>query len=246
MSDRPDPDHLASAYLDGDLTADERALVEASPDLMTTVETMRSVRVALRHVPVEDHHRSGAVQAALVEFDRRLGPTGSPVEQRTPVSLEQRRRQRFQTRVLAAAAAALLVGVVGVNVLSGNDASTSTGDAESRTAAAADDMAITVDSRMSGESAPSIDAAVASVPASTIGAINQPASAAYVVVDAAELLALPDPDVQPTTGCELAADEVAVARIVWIDAPAWAIRSTTTGAMRVIDMACATLATATP
>ena len=50
MSDRPDPDHLASAYLDGDLTADERALVEASPDLMTTVETMRSVQIGRAHV----------------------------------------------------------------------------------------------------------------------------------------------------------------------------------------------------
>lgn len=250
MNPRPDPDHLASAYLDGELTADERALVEASPDLMRLVEAMRSVRTALRHVPVEQLHRSGAVQAALAEYDRRVGPTGSPVAPASPVSLDQRRRLRLQSRVLAAAAAVLLVGVVGVSVLGNDEQSVDTSGAASRTAApTAGDMAVTADSFAPGQSTPTAEtASEAGLITSTIGAINQPASAALVVTDAESLLALPDPvGGEPlVTGCPLDADEVVVARIVWVDATAWAIRSTTTGAMRVLDLSCATLATASP
>ena len=38
---------LASAYLDGDVTADERARVEADPELIAEVERLRYVKVLL-------------------------------------------------------------------------------------------------------------------------------------------------------------------------------------------------------
>jgi len=252
MNLRPDPDHLASAYLDGELSADERALVEASPDLMRVVEAMMAVRTALRHVPVEPHHRSGAVQAALAEYDRGLAPSGSPVEPHTPVSLDQRRRLRLQSRVLAVAAGLLLVGVVGVSVLRSDDTSSgSSGAAESRAAADATAEAVAASDPVT-QGVTATDATETKVadtiPGSTIGAINSPATAAVVVVDAAGLLALPDADTgtELSTGCALEANEVAIARIIWVDTTAWAIRATDTGAMRVLDLSCTTLTAVTP
>ena len=41
---------LASSYLDGDVTADERALVETDPDALAEVERLRSVRALLGDV----------------------------------------------------------------------------------------------------------------------------------------------------------------------------------------------------
>ncbi len=39
--------NLASAYLDGDVTADERARVEADAELIAEVERLRQVRIVL-------------------------------------------------------------------------------------------------------------------------------------------------------------------------------------------------------
>jgi hypothetical protein len=48
MTDPTDLDELASAYLDDEATAEERARVEADPDLLARVERMREVAAAVR------------------------------------------------------------------------------------------------------------------------------------------------------------------------------------------------------
>ena len=60
---------LASAYLDGDVTADERARVESDPQLLGEVERLRSVRTARRHRAVVDL----PARTASGERPRRLG-----------------------------------------------------------------------------------------------------------------------------------------------------------------------------
>lgn len=104
---------LASAYLDGDVTAAERAQVEASAELQAMVAALRgtSTLIATVAAPSEATREAG-IAAALAAFD---GLSAHNV-----VSLDSRRR--WPSRVLTAAAAVLLVGVVGASVLR-NDSS---------------------------------------------------------------------------------------------------------------------------
>ena len=59
---------LASAYLDGDVTADERARVESDPELLGEVERLRSVRIMLgavepSSISVREQHLATALGA---------------------------------------------------------------------------------------------------------------------------------------------------------------------------------------
>ena len=103
-------DELASAYLDGEATPQETALVESDPRLQALVEELRAIRelVATPVEPPSDEVRDQMIAQAL---DRR-----APV-----VSLDKaRRRLRAvppQARViLAAAAVVAAIAVVGVTV----------------------------------------------------------------------------------------------------------------------------------
>ncbi|MGI9644377.1 MAG: hypothetical protein ACR2O6_03605 [Ilumatobacteraceae bacterium] len=141
-----DPIELASAYLDGDVTPDERAIVEASPDLLAEVEQLRLVRGLLADVePSAISAREEHLAAALAAWDRlpdveRIAavrdstPAGvdgaaaagaSAVTTTRPSSLADRRRARNRNWTLAAAAGlvAVLAGGIVVNQLAddGND-----------------------------------------------------------------------------------------------------------------------------
>jgi hypothetical protein len=114
---------LASAYLDGAVTSDERARVESDPELMELVAVLRAVSVRVGDVePPASDARERAIGAAL-DVDRPAGV----------VRLVPRSRM---SRVLSYAAVVLAVGVVGsVAVVglrgSGNDdLATSSDDAE--------------------------------------------------------------------------------------------------------------------
>lgn len=129
----------ASAYLDGELEADERALVAADAEAMAMVESFTQVRTVLGTVaPVVDSTRTAAMAAALAEFDAmRTAPptTGSVREPAARVNSLQARRQRNQ-RLLTGAAAAAVVGVLGIAALNAGrgDDSTSSGAASEATA----------------------------------------------------------------------------------------------------------------
>lgn len=97
---------LASAYLDGDVTADERARVVADPALLGAVERLRYVRVLLANSePSSISVRESLLANALDAWDRVPAP---------PTSLAQRRRANTNRRLLGAAAALALVLAGGI------------------------------------------------------------------------------------------------------------------------------------
>ena len=142
---------LASAYLDGDVTADERARVEADPELIAEVERLRYVKVLLADTePSPISVRESLLANALDAWDRvpsaeRTGASrdATPRTLRrgvdpataaaaasitAPTSLADRRRAATNRRLLGAAAAIVLVlagGIVLQTVSFGSDDSTS-------------------------------------------------------------------------------------------------------------------------
>ena len=135
---------LASAYLDDAVTPDERATVEASPDLLAEVEQLRLVRGLLADVePPPISTREEQLAGALAAWDRlpdveRIAavrdstPAGvdaaaaagaSAVTATRPSSLADRRRARYRNWTLAAAAGlvAVLAGGIVVSQLAGDD-----------------------------------------------------------------------------------------------------------------------------
>lgn len=129
---------LANAYVDGAVTAEERARAEGDAVVMAEVERLRSVRDALRAVdPPDDARREQAIAAALASFTQprvtapAASPSGLPVPGdraalafpapapaanglpgtvAPPVSLAGRRRRRWLEFGAAAAAAIAVVG----------------------------------------------------------------------------------------------------------------------------------------
>jgi hypothetical protein len=100
---------LASAYLDGDVTADERARVESDPELLGEVERLRSVRIMLgaagpSSISVREQHLAGALDA----WDTVMATAADT----SPTPLGERRRRR-SNRVLLGAAAAIMVVFAG-------------------------------------------------------------------------------------------------------------------------------------
>ena len=150
MSDTPDDPTqdaaiertiLASAYLDGEVTPDERARVESDQELLDEVESLRQVRAVLGATaePAPVSVRENHLAAALDVFDR-MGETdprdATPsAASATPTPLAARRTRRDWNRTLLGAAAALVivagVGAVirGVMVGTGDDDDSDASDA---------------------------------------------------------------------------------------------------------------------
>lgn len=120
---------LASAYLDGDVTADERARVETDPVLLSEVERLRAVHVLLAETDEAMISVRESQLAAAFEVWDRLPDTersarsrdatpadgaaaAAAASVRTPTSLRARRRAT-NTRWLTGAAAALALVVAG-------------------------------------------------------------------------------------------------------------------------------------
>jgi hypothetical protein len=81
---------LANAFLDGELTAEERRIAEADPEVMTEVERLRALQAELRDVPAPTAAaREAAISAAMAAFDSSVAdevshgvtdePSGAPV-----------------------------------------------------------------------------------------------------------------------------------------------------------------------
>jgi hypothetical protein len=106
-------DELASAYLDGEVTAEERALVEADPGLLQRAQELESARDALRTAPVEPISpvaREAAIAAAL--------------DATVVVSLETHRARRGLRVASIAAALLVALGAGALVVQSQQDSST--------------------------------------------------------------------------------------------------------------------------
>lgn len=133
---------LASAYLDDDVTADERAIVEADAKLLAEVERLRIVRALLADVaPAPISVREQQLAASLDAWDRLSDhtgvhrdatPAGTDGAVRAgaasitapPASLANRRRSAMNRRLLGAAAAIVIVlggGIALQTLTSGSD-----------------------------------------------------------------------------------------------------------------------------
>jgi hypothetical protein len=124
---------LASAYLDGDVSADERAQVDTDPELLAEVERLRAVRVLIGEtdepkISVREAHLAAAFgvwdrlpEAERTGRSRDATPTdgagaAAAASVRAPTSLRDRRRAT-STRWLSGAAAALVLVVAGAVVV---------------------------------------------------------------------------------------------------------------------------------
>lgn len=188
----PDPDalELASAYLDGEVTAAERARVEADPALLADVERLRLVREAVGVVsPAPSGAREAAIAAALSAFDERGDHVQAPPD---VVPLGRRRSARRVQTVGAAAAAVVLIvgGFVIINRESGDDSAHDSQSAQIVTASgavatmsdfeAAADEPLSASPMETSAREPALDAAEARA---------EPAASPAVIRDAAELRA---------------------------------------------------------
>ena len=176
---------LASAYLDGDVTADERARVESSPELQSLVATFGRLRGVLADAPVvAAGTREAAFLAAFAQLDD-VAADSSPLTGGVRASVTQLDSRRRWPRVaLSAAAGLLLVGVVGVAVLDGRGGDDS--QSSSATEAAAADMQTDM---QTGGAPEAIDAA----PMSTIGSISGSAQVGAIIDTPEQLLTLQAP-----------------------------------------------------
>jgi hypothetical protein len=112
---------LANAYVDGELTADERALAEADPDVMSEVELLLVLQTRLRKVdPPAASAREAALSAAIAAFpaaEPRPAPAINAAVKNTAV-VPLRRRPAY-ARYLGLAAAVVAVGLLGAVVVTG-------------------------------------------------------------------------------------------------------------------------------
>ena len=277
-------DHeLVSAYLDGEASSDERAVVEASPRLQALAASFSSVRGHVADAPIAAAEaREHALAAALAEFDTQTTTTASTGTVTTGVTTGRgatishfETHRRWQWRLLTGLAAAVVVGIIGVNVLDNTD---------DNTASTAIEDSRNLDTTAQRAATPTADK---TQPRPTVAGISEAAEAVIVVDTPAELMALPTPPPPPTpsdssvvgtntpetstAGTTLAgtstatpaasgaspsatsgsacvgADQVFLADIIYIDIPAIAVRNLVTGTVQAIDPAtCAILAEVTP
>jgi hypothetical protein len=124
-------DFLPSAYLDDEVTAHERALVETDADLLAEVESLRMLRAELSELdPPAISTREEQLAGALAAWDRlpeaeRLGtardatPDGTPATAIAAASAMSRPRDRRRTRAprWLALAAALVIVVAGAGIV---------------------------------------------------------------------------------------------------------------------------------
>jgi negative regulator of sigma E activity len=114
---------LASAYLDGELAASERASAAADPEVVAVIESFAQLRAALGEIgPVVESTRTAAIAAALAEFDAMHASNAAAAATATITSLQSRRMRGY--RVVMGVAAAAVIGVVAIAALNstrGND-----------------------------------------------------------------------------------------------------------------------------
>jgi hypothetical protein len=136
-ADRAD-DELVSAYLDDEVTPEERALVEGDARRRARVEELSEARDAVRAVtPLPPERREQMLAAVLQRLDQ-------PV---APVVPARRRRAGFDaTKGLAVAAAVVMIGLLGFALALADQEDD--GDADS--AATREEAAVTLDADDSG------------------------------------------------------------------------------------------------
>ena len=243
----PERAEVASAYLDGDLAADERARADADPATMTLVESYRSLRATLADVPEAGmSDRASALAAALSEFDAL-----APMRRLTPLSeLEPRRHRRNHWVLASAAAVVVLIAVVAVIASGGSSNNKSASDRPSATtlpASASTKVAAAPNATEAG-GAPATNAPASAgggaVDNGTPTPINSPAALrqfaestpAFAVKAATADSSVAAATAAPTVSgppC-LAAGDTALGYITFLNIPAFAVLDGKTGSIKAI------------
>lgn len=205
------------------------------------------VRAALADVPpASAEARSAAIARALDEFDRlHLAPN--------IIAFPQRKKW---FRGIAAAAAVLLIGVVGVGALRGTSKNdSSAGKAQIAASAPLADMSST---KNGADMSSATAMVVTPAPASTIAEISGAAEAVPQVASPDQLRSVAwSITIQGTVplararisfafDCPLAEHQVVEREIVYQGTPAVLVRDTVSGVMQALDAKCNVLATSQP
>ena len=258
--DLPIRAELASAYLDGELDAAERARAAADPDTMALADSFGRVRETLGEVePVPDSIRTAAISAALAEFEARqrvsaVAPARIPAM--ATVTVLRARWQRAQ-RVLGGVAAAAVIAVVGIAALkasNGTDSKSSSSATEPARAANSPAGAPQIESVAGPTPEGTTAAATADTSSQKMAilgpAVNNPSDLAryasgYPLADAAtsaapaggatpaETQPVPGP-ASPPAAC-LTSTDTLLGSISVLGAPAYAVRDNSTGVVRAVD-----------
>lgn len=129
-------DDLASAYVDGEATAEEIARVESDPELLALVEEFRLLTTSTSALPKPDSaQRESHIAAALAAFDAETAGRETAAASPTVTSLTERRAKKgVPGWMLNAAAVLVVVGGVGFAITqlpdSGDETATEAVDAE--------------------------------------------------------------------------------------------------------------------
>jgi hypothetical protein len=180
---------LVSAYLDNEVTAEERARIESSPDLLAQVAELTGLRTNLRSVsPAPAGVRETAMAAAMAAFGTADIAADAPADSGTtdsapsfaPVISLAARRQRMY-RVVTGVAAASVLAIGGLAVLSnrgGDDLEsasfeTSIPTAKAQTEAPAETIAAAAEAVTAGGApAETVAAAATAAPAESTPAVE--------------------------------------------------------------------------
>ena len=261
--DLPQSAESASAYLDGELAATERAAAAADPEVMATVESFARVRAALSDIePVAVTTKVAALAAALAEFDALQAPespTAMPAVAATVISMQSRRLRAYRVLAGVAAAAVVVVAIAALGSTRGEDTKSSSSATQPPSAAAealpqlkvaADTAApaATTAAAAGGGGDASPQNSEATVPAiDTKAALQQFAatvesgSLAAAVSPAPAGTAAPPADQAPASGSGfsqlacISSDQVVLGEIFFQGTPAYAVRNTSTGAVQALD-----------
>lgn len=252
----------ASAYLDGELDPAERASAAGDPEVMALVDSFTRVRAVLGHVePVVDSTRTAALAAALAEFDaRQSAPDVAIAAAAAKVTLLSSRRIRAY-RVLTGVAAAAIVGVVAVAALNSTNSDDDNGSSAIEASAGTEalpnlkvadaagaapaDTSIGADTAAGSVETPPFESTTIALPEiDTADALREYAAAvenrtfAIPAAQSAETVApsdaAADDAATPSPSC-LASDQSIIGSIMFQDTLAYAVRETSTGALRAID-----------
>jgi hypothetical protein len=158
---------LANAYLDGELTADERRIAEADPEVMAEVEQLRALQHELRDVPGPSADaRETAIEAAMAAFGAAgdtaadTGADDAPASPPAAAPVVPFRTRPAYAKLLGIAAAVVAVAGLGIIVSQagrGSDDSTDSADLAEPAAAERDDVlteSFDTDDEMAAEMAP--------------------------------------------------------------------------------------------
>ena len=256
--DLPLSAELASAYLDGELDAHERAAAGADPEVLAAVDSFIRVRAALNDTdPVIVSTRNAAISAAMAEFDA-LRATNDATKSAAGAIVTPLQSQRMRTyRVVAGFAAALVVGVVALSAInssggSNNDLSSSATAAP--TADAVPTLKATADTGVPAatdgafDAAGSAEATAAAIPAIDSREALQEYAASVELQATTAAPAAPESSAAATVGDDrapaaggsetpvscISSDQSVLGFIFYRGTPAVAVRNTTTGALQAI------------